>query len=239
MTLLLHKGAELVPYEQLHSVVPPAPTRSHVPLPHHQLVDMAKYALGYFGHEVVEEQHGLMPDGMEYFGLLTLKSDYGDYTDTCGLRNSHSKRFPIGVSFGAKCFVCDNLSFCGVHVVKKKHTPNALRLLPGLLAEIVEPLADQRQAQQRTFDRYRTAALTDQQADHAIMQLYRTGAINLQRIADVEREWQEPSFEGFEERNAWRLFNATTHALAGRVSENPSATKQVHDVIDGVCHTVH
>ena len=47
--------------------------------------------------------------------------------------------------------------------------------------------------------------LTDQQADHAILGMYRDGIINVQRIAEVVKEWDEPSFAEFNERNAWRL----------------------------------
>jgi hypothetical protein len=38
---------------------------------------------------------------------------------------------------------------------------------------------------------------------------------------------------------AWRLFNAATLALSGKVSERPALTQQLHKVIDGVCETVH
>jgi len=45
--------------------------------------------------------------------------------------------------------------------------------------------------------------LTDQMADHAVMNMYRTGVINVQRIPDVLKEWEEPTFEEFDQRNAW------------------------------------
>lgn len=46
----------------------------------------------------------------------------------------------------------------------------------------------------------------------------REGVIGVTRIADVNREWQEPSFHDFQhERNVWRLFNAVTlPSRAGR-----------------------
>jgi len=124
--------------------------------------------------------------------------------------------------------------------VKRRHTANAKRELPGLLMEIIEPLALHREAQHRTFERYRHTMLTDERADHAIMNMYREGIVNLQRIPDVLKEWQEPSFEEFQEaRSAWRLFNAATFALTGRVTDNPNATPRLHKVIDGVCELVH
>lgn len=238
MTLMLHAGAEEVSFDALVQVVTPEATRSHVPIPHHRLVDMLRYTLSYYGHEIISEHHGITPDGARYFGVMTLKSKYGGYEDTVGLRNSHDKRFPIGISMGAHVFVCDNLSFMAEHVIKRKHTANAKRDLPGLVAEIVEPLADARAQQQRTFELYRGTPITPIQADHAIMEMYRQGVINVQRIAEVEKEWESPSFDGFEDHTAWRLFNAVTFALNGKVVSNPAATQKLHQVIDGVCEVI-
>jgi hypothetical protein len=60
------------------------------------------------------------------------------YEDTVGLRNSHDKRFPIGIGFGSRVFVCDNLSFYADRVIRRKHTANMKRMLPGLIGEVVE-----------------------------------------------------------------------------------------------------
>jgi hypothetical protein len=37
------------------------------------------------------------------------------------------------------------------------------------------------------------------------------------------------------EKIGWRLFNAATYALTGRIAENPQITRNLHQVIDGVC----
>lgn len=234
--LNLHSGGELITLDALESVPTPPATATHHPLPHIDLVNMVKYALGYYGHEIVDEAHAIDKDGARYFGLLSLRSDYGDYVDTVGLRNSADKTFPIGISIGAKVFVCSNLSFVGDHVIRRKHTQGAKRDLPGLVAQVIEPLREQRIGQAKTFDRYHQQPLSLAQADHAVLTMYRKGIINIQRVPDVLDEWENPSFEGFEERTAWRLFNATTHALSGRVAENPSLTSRLHTVIDGTLH---
>jgi hypothetical protein len=232
--LMLHAGAEPVGYAQLKALLVPGATDTHVPIPHHSVVDMVKYSLGFFGHEIVGEDYGVTPDGARFFGVLSLKSEYGDYTDTVGLRNSHDKRFPIGISFGSRVFVCDNLAFAGDHVIRRKHTTNAKRDLPGLVAEVVEPLRDQREHQARMFDAYRHTFLEEAQADNIIMSLYRRGVINLTRIADVLEAYENPPHD-WGERSAWRLFNAVTFALTGKVAENPQATSALHSVIDGYC----
>ena len=234
MTLCLHAGANPVDYDILRTLPMPLATDTHVPIAHSAVVDMVKYSLGFFGHQIVGEDYGVTPDGARFFGVLSLQSEYGDYTDTVGLRNSHDKRFPIGISFGSRVFVCDNLAFAGDHVIKRKHTSNAKRDLPGLVAEVVEPLRDQRQHQARMFDAYRSTPLDEVEVDHIIMQLYRHDVINVTRIAEVLDAYQKPPHDWGDE-TVWRLFNAVTYALAGKVAENPSSTKQLHTIIDGIC----
>jgi hypothetical protein len=236
---MLHCGAEAIDYDGLRNLVTPEATPTHVPIPHFRLVDMLRHTLAFYGHEIVEENHGITLDGARYFGLLSLKSTYGGYEDTVVLRNSHDKKFPIGFGFGGRVFCCDNLSFSAEHVIKRKHTLNAKRDLPALVGEIVEPLALQREAQHRTFNRYRDTELSDQLAHHAIMQMFRTGVINVQRIPDVLNQWEKPEFDEWGKGSAWTLFNATTFALNGKIAENPGVTKQLHNVIDGVCEVVH
>ncbi len=234
MTLCLHAGANPVEYDALRALETPPSTATHVPIPHFRVVDLISHALGYYGHTVTEQHFGLTPDGMRFFGVLCLKSDYTGYNDMVGLRNSHDRKFPVGVSFGSRTFVCDNLAFSGDHVIKRKHTINLKRDLPGLIGEIIEPLAIQREAQKITYDRYRDTALTDDRADQAIMKMYRNQVIGVQKIADVLSQWENPAHD-WGDKTGWRLFNASTFALTGRVSENPKATADLHKILDLAC----
>lgn len=237
--LNLHAGGELIELPALEALPTPPATETHHPLPHIELVRMVKFALQFYGHEVVDEAHAIDKDGMRYFGLLSLRSEYGDYTDTVGLRNSSDKSFPIGISIGAKVFVCSNLSFMGDHVIKRKHTKSARFDLPGLVASVIEPLKEQRLLQAQTFNRYRETPLQPAAADHAVLSLYREGIINVTRIADVVENFDNPPHEEWGDHSAWTLFNATTAALEGRIAESPSTTARLHAVIDGVCTQVH
>jgi hypothetical protein len=234
---MLHAGANPVEYDALRALETPAATATHMPIPHFRVVDLIAHALGYYGHQVVEQHFGLTPDGMRFFGVLSLKSDYTGYSDMVGLRNSHDRKFPVGVSFGSRTFVCDNLAFSGDHVIKRKHTANLKRDLPGLIGEIIEPLAIQREQQHRQLEHYRATPLTDDRADQAIMQMYRSQVIGVQKIADVLKQWEEPTHD-WGDKSGWRLFNAATFALTGKVSENPRATADLHKIIDGTCELV-
>ena len=117
-------------------------------------------------------------------------------------------------------------------------TLNAKRDLPRLVGEVIEPLGEARMAQARTYGRYKAVLMPDELADQAIMQMYRKGVINVTRIAEVLNAYEEPPHD-WGDRTPWRLFNATTFALTGRVAENPTATKTLHEVIDGVCQRLN
>ena len=236
--LMLHAGAEPVDYAGLRALVVPAATPTHVPVAHHSVVDMVKYALGYHGHELVQEDYGVTPDGDKFFGVLSLRSPYGDYTDMVGLRNSHNKTFPISIAIGSRVFVCDNLAFSAEIVIKRRHTLNAKRDLPRLVGEVIEPLGEARKAQALTFERYKALPLPDELADQAIMGMYRQGVINVTRIAEVLKAYEEPPHD-WGDKTPWRLFNAATFSLTGKVAENPAATRQLHHVIDGVCERLN
>lgn len=239
MGMVLHVNAGLVERDTIRAMPTPPPTATHFPLPHISLVDMVKFSLNYFGHDVVDEHHALTEDGDSYFGLLTLRTKDGQYGDVVGLRNNHTKKFPAGISFGSRTFVCDNLAFSGDTVVNRRHTKKLRQELPSIVAGIVEPLRQKRERQHDQFQLYQGTALTDSEADQLIMQLYRRGAINVTRIADVLSAYENPPFDWGTERSAWRLFQATTYALEGRIAENPGATAKLHDVIDSVCERLN
>lgn len=238
MTLMLHAGANAVSYDELRAVPIPDPTDTHIPVAHHEIVELMRYTLGFFQHEVAEEHHAVTPDGARYFGVLCLRSPYGDYTDMLGLRNSHDKSLPIGIAFGSRVFVCDNLAFSADHVIRRKHTVRAKRELPGLLSEIIQPLKDQRLAQNQRLLTYRQTPLMLPSVDHAIMSMYRQGLFGVQAIAHVMKAYDEPPHD-WGPRTAWRLFNAATYALAGKVTERPDLTQQLHQVIDSTCERLH
>lgn len=238
MSLMLHVNASPVDYEGLRGLEMPDATATHVPIPHFRVVDLMKSTLAMFGHEVTAENYGVTEDGARFFGLLSLKSTYGAYEDTVGLRNSHDKRFPIGIGFGSRVFVCDNLAFMADHVIKRKHTANAKKELPGLVMELIEPLAIQREAQHQKLLAYQGTPIGETMVNHSIMQMYRQGIINLTRIADVVDAYDNPPHD-WGDQTAWRLLNAATFALNGRVMENADVTPRLHRIIDGVCERVH
>lgn len=237
MTLMLHAGAAAIDYDGLRALVTPEPTATHYPLPHHDLVNMVTYALQYWGHEVTKQEFGVTSDGARFYGVLTLRSDYSDYEDLVGLANSHNKTAPISIGFGSSTFVCDNTAFRSDVVVKRKHTPQSKRQLPGLIAEIIEPLKQQRIGQHTAFERYKGTPLDDDRADLLIMQMFRRQIINCTRIPEVLEQWENPACD-WGSKTVYRLFNGATWSLKPKVIEKPALTQQLHALMDLTCEHV-
>lgn len=234
MTMLLHCGAEEVPYEGLRELETPEGTSTHVPIPHFRVADYVRAAVLANGHTITNETHATTKEGSRYFGLLELQSDYGDYSDTVIVRNAHDKSFPVAVGFGSKTFVCDNLAFIASHSVKRRHTKRLTLELPGHINMMIEPLASERERQHRTINRFKATPYDDMMAHHAIMLAYEADVINIQRVANVLDQWRTPDFDWGPD-TAWKLMSCVTRVLEGRTAEDPRTTQRLHEVIDGTC----
>src|SRR5215470_6852578 len=66
MSLIIHAGANAISYDELRAVSTPEGTETHIPVPHHEIVELMRNTLGFFGHEISEEHHAITPDGSRY-----------------------------------------------------------------------------------------------------------------------------------------------------------------------------
>ena len=245
--LMMHCGAESVPYPHIVTMPTPPPTETHQPIPHHHFFELARDGLRQQGYAIRDVRHYINREGAHYFGLMRLlHSDEDMYEQEakghgtmCALRNSHDKMFSASLAIGAKVFVCDNLSFSGDIVVGRKHTPNIWNELPEIFEGAISKIRVMRKRQDVRFREYREAPLDDYTADHLIMETYRKGIINLKRIGAVHKEWRNPTAD-HGDKSIWRYFNACTAAL-GPASTNqliqlPKKTIDLHLLLDDWCH---
>jgi hypothetical protein len=95
-------------------------------------------------------------------------------------------------------------------------------------------------AQSQTFEAYRNTALTDKEANDAVIRCYDAGALNVTDIPKTLREWREPQHQEMVEggKTAWRLFNAVTEAIKGDLWRLPARTGALHRVLDQSCGLV-
>lgn len=222
--LMTHCGADAATLKEVYAVNTPAPVGRWQPLPHHELLGLAKAHLTTGGYEITEEAHALRrggalkcsPDydreGAQYFGLLSLKkapvassgwskaprtgsADANDYGLTVGLRNANDKGFRAAVALGSRVFVCDNMCFHGEVVIGRKHTTRILDDLPTLMGDAIDQLVAFRGLQDQRFDCYKNTKIDTGTVHDIVIRALDAGAISANKIPAVLEEWREPKLD--------------------------------------------
>ena len=236
-SLMLHTGAVKVDREALEKVATPEATETYQPISHGSLVDRVIESMTRRGFSVDSEEYGLSRDGARLFGVLGIShpalAQDGQYALQLGLRNSHDKSFPAAGLLGSRVFVCDNLAFSGEVQFKRKHTPNLGRDLPGVVDRAVEKIIDMRQWQERRIEAYRRTELTEPKVHDIVVRALDRGIVPVTKVPALLSEWRKPSFDQFQERTAWSLFNAFTFVLKGNQQALPGRTVALHSLLDG------
>lgn len=232
--LCLHAGAKLVSREQVDAVVTPQATETWTPVPHGLLVDSVEKSLASTGLAVVDRSFALTRGGDRLFGLLTLGQDGGggDYAVTIGVRNSHDKKFPVGLAVGSRVFVCDNLAFSSEVVIKSKHTRFIRDRLPRLVADGVAGLVQHRHVQEKRIRCYKEQTVLGQAHLHdVVLRAYRAHAIPATAITKVVEEFEQPRHPEFRDWTLWSLFNGFTEVLK-EYGDLQKRTQRLHGVFD-------
>jgi hypothetical protein len=156
-----------------------------------------------------------------------------DYCWVLGLRNSHDKTFPAGVTAGAQVFVCDNLSFSGEVKLARKHTRFIDRDFPLLVERAIGLLVTKWHDQSVRFEAYKQSEISDGLAHDLIIRSVDVGICSNRMIPEVLKWWRKPAYEEFRARCVWSLFNSFTESLKqGNLAELPKRTEALHGLLD-------
>lgn len=212
--LISHVDTTRVPREALVTFPTPEPTSTHLPVPHHRLVDALHESLAMRHLGVVREDYAVSEDAMRFFGVLTLEVEETGVRFAIGLRNSHDKTFAMGLIAGYRVVVCDNLAFYGMGVrIARKHTRRVE--VEDTVAVAVDKIHRAFEPMRRQIGFYRGSDLTDQGAKIVIYDAFIAGNLEAPKhlASDVHRHYFAPEHPEFEGRNAWSLANAFTSAF--------------------------
>src|SRR5215469_13877248 len=98
---------------ELAQIPVPQATRTHRPVPHHEIVEALVETLSFRHIGVVNEEYAVSADGMKMFGVLDLETQMEGYRFSIGVRNSHDKSLRLALCCGIRVFVCWNMAFSG------------------------------------------------------------------------------------------------------------------------------
>jgi hypothetical protein len=211
---LLHSRSALVGRQELRGLPMPEATRTHVPIPHADIVEALIRSLGFRNIEIVKDEYALTPDAMRMFGVMTVNVEHSGVRLALGIRNSHDKTFSLAITVGFKVFVCDNLMFAGdFEAVLAKHTKHFD--LADAVALGVERMQRGFAPMGRQIDAWREHDLPDALARNVIYAAFIEDGMpipkHLARV--VHRHYFAPAYPEFEPRTMWSLQNAFTSAF--------------------------
>ena len=98
-TLIGYQG-RTISRQELALIQTPAATSTHVPVPHHEIVQALVETLGFRHIRVAADEYAVSPDGMKMFGVLDLETEMHGCRFAIGLRNSHDKSMHLALTCG-------------------------------------------------------------------------------------------------------------------------------------------
>ena len=208
----------------------PAPTDTHVPIPHHEVWNLVEEEANNFGFELGTPEFGTDKDHQRFFAFVDAQTDliHPESKTFLALRNSHDKKFPVGLAIGKKVNVCNNLVFGGEVTVKLKHTKNIFDRIKPKLSMAVSKLSAVEKIANDRIDAYKNYKIEPDSnnrssfllqgepstwVDHFVCNAMRRGIITSDKIRPVLEQWDNPDHEEFNDRTLWSLNNAFTHVM--------------------------
>lgn len=199
---------------ELAQIAVPEATRTHRPVPHHEIVEALVETLSFRHIGVVNEEYAVSPDGMKMFGVLDLETQMDGCRFAIGLRNSHDKSFRLSLTVGVRVFVCSNMAFSGDFTpVLAKHTKSFN--LVDTLSVGVDRIQRNFEPMQRQVESWRGTQITDAQAKLILYSAFVDGKLDAPRslLTEVHRHYFAPECPEFSARTMWSLSNAFTSAF--------------------------
>jgi len=199
---------------ELAQIPVPEATRTHRPVPHHEIVEALVETLSFRHIGVVNEEYAVSHDGMKMFGVLDLETQIDGCRFAIGLRNSHDKSFRLSLTVGVRVFVCSNMAFSGDFTpVLAKHS-KSFNLI-DTLAVGVDRIQRNFEPMQRQVERWRSSQISDDRAKLILYSAFVDGELEAPRslLPEVHRLYFEPEYSEFSSRTMWSLSNAFTSAF--------------------------
>jgi hypothetical protein len=213
-TLIPGHGAVRMTRQDLMALPVPVATRTHVPVPHHEITQALIETLGFRHIKVVNEEYAATPDGAKMFGVLDLDQEFGGCRFSIGLRNSNDKSMRLALTVGYRVMVCANMAFAGdFEPVLAKHS-KSMNLI-DLVSVGVDKMQRNFEPLIQTVGEWQKISLTDEYAKAIIYEAFVEGQMDIpmKLINGVHQAYFEPDHDEFRDRNLWSLSNAFTHGF--------------------------
>ncbi len=238
--LMLHDGCYEVPYKELATIEHPEATKRWSPIPHHTYVDVIRRNLAEMGYQIKNEQFGVDPEGIKFFGLMEVIGKdmpvLDEGTFNIGLRNCNNHAMSCQLSAGFRVFVCDNMSMSGDMLVRRRHNKhNGLELLEEDVFDAIQIMPHYYNRQANQFTAYQHTKLNEPEAALLAVECAREKVYSPSKVIRILDTFNHPSHEEFEAPSVYNFFQAVTESLKGtNPFELGPKTQKLHHLCDAL-----
>ncbi len=202
--------------EILGQIVLPIETKTYKPVSHTDLIENVDEVCHRLlsQHVKVNESFQISKNGQRMFGTMTFAQDQNEAVKfSVGFRNSYDKSMRVGVCVGANVTVCSNMVFAGDIVSMRKHSPNVHDDLKTMLLTAVFDGASEITKIRNDSEIMSDIEMSTDDGFKILGSLHGHNLLGLRQFTSAIDEWKKPSYEEFESRDAWSLYNAITNGL--------------------------
>ena len=202
-----------VTLEQLALATTPEGTETFRPVPHYTVVNSVLSELS--DRRVTFHDPKIYVHEDEMFAFVPLARPGEDYQLHLGIRNTHNKRFPLGVAIGSEVMVCSNLAFSGTQELRVRHTKRVSVRLETAIPQIIASVPGMIEIQTNTYKRLHEVFIDKDSEQRFLLQAAADCIIPQNRLRAIVDEVNAPRFEDFRSGTLWDFYNNMTTPLQG------------------------
>ena len=225
---------EKVTIDDLRLMKTPAPTATHFPVPHYDVMMEQLEQLDATGYKWDNLEIGVSHETMRSFWIMDILSDTvaKGWNSVWGGRNSHDKSYSLLFLAGLGTWICANLQFTGEVEVSSKHTKHIFDRLKRMVTKGLFELTQFDAINEERVTAYKDYHLPQEEWSYVeeedstavkykssefihdfVIKSMDRGVIAPSAVKSVLDEWRIPRFEEFAPRTAWSLSNAYTESF--------------------------
>jgi len=128
-----------------------------------------------------------------------------------GVHHGNDMCYALKFAVGTKIFICENGMVSGDISLRKLHTKNFN--LEAAVGEGLDQFLNQLDLVGEFIESLKAIPISDDRRDELLMEAGRLKLLPWSRIGKVDKEFRKPTFQDFNQKTAWGLYNAFTYVI--------------------------
>lgn len=199
----------------IYNVPVPLKTDSYSPVSHKNIIEATYEQLDKHNLIIKNEFFNTDNSGNKLIGGMDITHPDADYLGMrLAFRNSYDKSMSIAFAAGAVAWICSNGMISGEIQYVRKHTGSVVEELNLKIVNSINQLDDHFQKMIKHSEQLHSIEMTKEEYAELIGKLFIIDKIvTPNQLNVISREIDKPTFEDFEDLNAWSLYNHVTYSL--------------------------